>query len=127
MTVKMKIDLPLLVVVLAIAGPGCARQHDVYVRDPGEAPMADGRNPTNAAPVPGEIVVAEAPPPPQVEVVGNAPGSNYQWIPGYWEWREHYVWVPGHWAVAPNPHARWVPGHWTRHARGWVWIRGYWR
>jgi len=32
------------------------------------------------------VVVPQAPPPPQVEVVPVAPGPNYYWVPGYWYW-----------------------------------------
>ena len=97
-------------------GAGCVQRRVVYVREPA------------VAPAPGEeIVVTETPPPPQVEVVGLAPGPDFVWMPGCWEWRGHWVWAGGRWAIGPHPHARWIPGRWTRHGRNHVWIRGYWR
>ena len=57
-------------------------------------------------------VVTVAPPPPQVEVVGLAPGPGYFWIGGYWGWRggRHY----------------WVDGRWEHHQNGWYRIEGHW-
>jgi hypothetical protein len=76
---------------------------------------------------PREIVVKDAPPPPQVEVVGAAPGDDYTWISGAWQWRERWIWSSGYWTVKPRPNAVWAKGHWVKRDDGWVWVRGYWR
>jgi len=82
----------------------------------------------SAKPVkPREIIVTDAPPPPQVEVVGAAPGAEFVWIPGAWQWRERWVWSGGYWAVRPHAEAVWVKGRWVKRDKGWAWIRGYWR
>ena len=76
---------------------------------------------------PDLTIITEAPPPPQIEVVGDTPGSDYTWIPGHWEWEGQWVWAEGKWVKAPRPEAMWVPGRWIHRMHGWVWIRGYWR
>jgi uncharacterized protein YcfJ len=70
---------------------------------------------------------AQAPPPPQTEVVVTAPGPGYVWIPGAWEWRGSWVWVGGYWAVAPSPRAVWIQGYWSRGPYGWHRVPGHWR
>lgn len=76
-----------------------------------------------------DIVVTDvAPPPPQEEVVGVAPGPDYFWIGGVWFWEGgQHVWHPGHWE-----HRRegfhYVAHHWDNddghwHLRGGTWRR----
>lgn len=67
------------------------------------------------------------PPPPQIEVVGEAPKAGYIWIPGRWEWNEDWTWMSGQWTAKPDSATEWSPGHWARRDQGWIWIRGYWR
>ena len=81
----------------------------------------------SAAPMAVENVITASPPPPQVEVVGEAPGPEFVWMPGIWTWQGNWVWISGRWVLRPRPDARWVSGHWTEHRNGWVWVRGYWR
>ena len=104
--------------LIAITGiflsTGCAHRRTVYVTNPAMAPG-------------DEVVVTETPPAPQVEVVGVAPGPEYIWVPGWWEWHGRWVWMEGRWTVGPHPHARWEPGHWVHHGRGYVWRPGRWR
>jgi len=113
-----------LVSVLQIAaaaslllGAGCAAHKTVQVREPAPAPVTTYH----------ETIIREAPPALRVEVVGAAPGPEYVWVPGCWEWRGSWYWAGGHFAVAPHSNARWVPGRWTRQEQSYVWIRGYWR
>ncbi len=74
------------------------------------------------------IVVEQAPPAPQLEIVPLAPSSGYVWIPGYWSWRGGaWVWTGGRWALQPYPTAVWMDGRWARHGRSWIWISGRWR
>jgi len=76
---------------------------------------------------PEAVVVQEAPPPPQAEVVPVSPGPDYVWIDGYWAWNGRWVWTPGRWKIRPHLRAVWAPGHWIHGRHGWVWAPGHWR
>ena len=56
----------------------------------------------------------------------TAPGDDYFWLPGCWEYRDNnYAWRPGYWA----PHQRgwlWVPAHYDWTPNGYVYCDGYW-
>ncbi len=55
-----------------------------------------------------------------------APGDNYLWNPGCWQWRNNaYVWQPGFWYAA-QPDWVWVPNHYCYTPRGSVYVSGYW-
>ena len=84
---------------------------------------------TNAPPQqPTSTSVAQAPPPPQVEVVPVAPGPDYYWVPGYWYWGGRgWLWIGGRWAIRPWHGAIWVRGGWVRGRGGWHWHGGHWR
>lgn len=70
--------------------------------------------------------VAVAPPAPQVEVVGVAPGPGYFWVGGWWLWNGgRYVWRPGYWETH-RPGYRWVPHEWHRGPGGWQARPGHW-
>lgn len=74
-----------------------------------------------------EVVVAEPPPPPRVEVIGVAPGPGFFWVPGHWRWGpQRYVWVAGHWAPH-RPGHYWVAPHWNRVGVSFHFRGGYWR
>ncbi|MGN6552982.1 MAG: YXWGXW repeat-containing protein [Verrucomicrobiota bacterium] len=83
--------------------------------------------PEDLGPDVAALPVANHPPPPQIEVVGEAPNAGYVWIPGRWEWNKDWTWVSGHWTAKPDSAAGWSPGRWARRDDGWIWIRGYWR
>ena len=78
------------------------------------------------------VYVREPPPPPAgespavVEVVPAAPGPDYVWVAGTWEWQDHWVWFPGRYIVRPHPRAVWIGGAWVRHGRGYAWVHGHW-
>ena len=75
----------------------------------------------------GVAYVRMAPPPPEIEAFGVAPGGGYVWIAGHHAWRGNaYVWVPGHWERPPHEHARWIAGQWNHSEHGWYWIEGHW-
>jgi hypothetical protein len=76
---------------------------------------------------PGEVIVHEAPPPPQYEVIVAAPGPEFIWVPGFWAWRDRWVWVPGHHVIRPHARAVWVPDRWVRRGHGYVHVTGHWR
>ncbi len=70
--------------------------------------------------------VAVAPPPPQVEVIGVAPGPGYIWIGGFWNWvGNRHAWVSGHWAPQRPGHA-WSGPRWYRDGPGWRQEPGRW-
>jgi hypothetical protein len=55
-----------------------------------------------------------------------APGPDYTWAPGYWDWQGgQYVWRPGSWIPGQRDWV-WVPTHsmWT--PSGYVSVPGYW-
>lgn len=55
-----------------------------------------------------------------------APGDNYLWTPGCWQWQGvSYAWQPGFWYVG-QPDWVWIPNHYSYTPRGVVYVRGYW-
>jgi len=80
-------------------------------------------------PPPGGVVYASAGPPPlQSEIVVTAPGPDYVWVPGYWNWGgSAYAWTKGAWAHPPHPHAQWVEPTWHHTSKGWYRTGGDWR
>ncbi|HEY1718274.1 MAG TPA: glycine zipper domain-containing protein [Verrucomicrobiae bacterium] len=86
--------------------------------------MINTANSSDATPT----VVETAPPPAPVEtVVGVAPGPDYLWVDGEWEWNGTWIWVGGHWGHSPYPHAIWIRGDWARGPHGWYRRPGHWR
>jgi hypothetical protein len=76
----------------------------------------------------GEVVVDSAPPPPQYEVIGVAPGPGYLWIGGYYHWLGgRWVWYRGHYELPPRAGAHWVAARYDFRFGHRVYIRGYWR
>ncbi|HWY31150.1 MAG TPA: YXWGXW repeat-containing protein [Candidatus Acidoferrum sp.] len=81
-----------------------------------------------AAPAEQTVVIQQAPPPVPTEVVAVAPGPDYVWINGEWDWNGFaWVWVGGHWGYPPHAHAVWVEGRRWHDGYGWHYERGYWR
>ncbi len=57
----------------------------------------------------------------------EAPGPNYLWTPGYWDYASAgYYYVPGAWVGAPYDGALWTPGWWGYYGHGYRWHHGYW-
>ena len=74
------------------------------------------------------VVVQQAPPSAPVEVVAAAPGPDYVWVDGEYDWNGvTWVWVGGHWGYPPHPHAVWVGGRRWHDGYGWHYQAGYWR
>ena len=72
--------------------------------------------------------VNAAPPAPQAEFYGAAPGPGYVWVNGYWNWGgSRYVWAPGRWQRPPRRHARWEAGRWENRYGRYVFRQGRWR
>jgi len=78
---------------------------------------------------PGEVVIQAAPPPVIAETYGPAPGPDFFWIGGRWDWQGRWVWTRGRWARHPHwhPGGGWVAGHWDNRHGGYVWVEGRWR
>ncbi len=83
------------------------------------------------APLPpaGALFVSVGPPVYyQEDVVGVAPGPDYVFIRGYWDWGGGaYVWVPGRWVERPYANAVWVEPRWRHANAGWYREEGHWR
>jgi hypothetical protein len=72
------------------------------------------------------VFVPGAPPPPQQEFIPMAPGPNYYWVRGYWNWGGYqWGWVPGYWEYAPPGHIYVEPTYVIVNGR-WEYRRGYW-
>ncbi len=72
---------------------------------------------------------ATQPPPPLPDDYQqpSAPGPNYLWTPGYWDYAPAgYYYVPGVWVGAPYAGALWTPGWWGYYGHGYRWHHGYW-
>lgn len=76
-----------------------------YQTDPGYGPDYD---PAYEDP---EGVYAPTPPPPPAYAYSRpiAPGPDYIWVDGYWNWvGSRYLWVGGYWGLPPFSGAFWV-------------------
>jgi hypothetical protein len=73
--------------------------------------------------------VTYLPEPPETQEAGptsEAPGENYFWIPGCWQYRDYrYAWRPGFWSRGYDNWV-WTPQHYIWTPRGAVFINGYW-
>lgn len=129
--------LPLLALggAAAIFGSGCATEptsHVVSAPPPGAPVMASNPPVVVATPTPtatgqSTIVVTQAPPTAQSEVVPQRPSSNHVWVPGYWTWRNsRYEWVAGRWTVPPTSGATWIPPRWDAEGGAYRYYEGYW-
>lgn len=76
----------------------------------------------------GTIVVTQAPPTLQQELVTAQPTSDHKWVPGYWTWRNsRYEWMSGHWELPPTRGAVWIAPRWERTDSGaYRFYEGYW-
>lgn len=84
---------------------------------------------TTANPNPGvnTIIVTQAPPALQQEVVLARPSGDYVWVPGYWTWREsRYQWMSGHWEMPPNRGSSWNPPHVEQEGNSYRFYEGHW-
>ena len=97
------------------------------------SPLGTAQNPILEPPLPspaprrGVKIVDQAPPPPVPEVIPLAPGPEYYWIPGHWNWNGTWFWVGGSYVARPWQRAVWFGGYWAMHGRGRIWIAGRWR
>jgi len=111
---------------------GCASEPESHVVSapppPGPQTQVVVQQPVATAQPAGAIVVMQAPPALQQELVQAQPTSDHKWVPGYWTWRnERYEWVAGHWALPPTRDAVWVAPRWERTSNGgYRFYEGYW-
>ena len=113
---------------------GCASEPESHVvsAPPPGTPVVT-QTPTvyaTPAPVPvtqSTIVVMQAPPAAQQEVVPARPSSDHVWVGGYWSWRNsRYEWVAGHWTVPPRSGVTWIPPRWEPEGGAYRFYEGYW-
>jgi len=129
----------LLAAALALCGMaavlgGCASEPESHVvsAPPPGAPVVTttGQPAVYATPAPSTqstIIVTQAPPALQQEVVSARPSSDHVWVGGYWTWRNsRYEWVSGHWTVPPRSGASWVPPRWEPEGGSYRFYEGYW-
>jgi hypothetical protein len=111
--------------------PPTAQQ--VIVAQPGGQPMTTSTTTTTTGTAVqtanGTIIVTQAPPAVQQEVVLAQPSSEYKWVPGFWTWRNsRYEWMAGHWEVPPSQSSVWVAPRWERRSDGsYQFYEGYWQ
>lgn len=75
-----------------------------------------------------EEIVYLPPPPENIDhgPSSPAPGDDYFWIPGYWQYRSgNYAWQSGYWSVGQNDWV-WVPTRYVWTPSGYICRRGYW-
>lgn len=85
-----------------------------------------GYTTTQTVPV-NTIVVTQAPPTLQQEVVLAQPTSRHVWLPGYWTWQNNrYEWMAGHWELPPTSTSVWVAPRWEQQGNAYRFYEGYW-
>lgn len=106
--------------------PAPAQQVVVTQPQPGTAQVVQG---TAVPTANGTVVVMQAPPVAQQEVVTAQPSSRHTWVPGYWTWRnDRYEWRGGNWVIPPHTGAIWVTPKWERLADGsYRFTEGHWQ
>jgi hypothetical protein len=97
---------------IAVANP-------VYVGNP--AYVTAGMPATNT------IVVTQAPPALQQEIVLDQPSPQHVWLAGYWSWRDsRYEWLAGRWELPPSSGSVWVAPRWEQQGNAYKFYEGYW-
>ncbi|WP_244502025.1 YXWGXW repeat-containing protein [Terriglobus roseus] len=76
---------------------------------------------------PGDGATQPPPPLPADYQQPPAPGPDYLWTPGYWDYANTgYYYVPGTWVAAPYQGALWTPGWWGYVGHRYRFHHGYW-
>ena len=115
----------LCVAMATLALCGCVERRTVVVRERGGPPPPPPDSPLIYT---ESVVVREAPPAPQIEVIAVRPSHRHVWLAGHWYWRGgRWIWVRGSWVLPPRAGGAWVPGHWAARGVEWVWVPGHWR
>ena len=125
---KLNIRSLLLVSALALSLTACGGGKVVVKPAAPAAPVVAAAPATPAPTVVTVVPATPAAPANAEEVAGVRPGSDYVWVPGYYDWRgNRYEWVPGSWVRTPRPATVWVPGRWQPTTGGYLWIPGHWQ
>jgi hypothetical protein len=83
--------------------------------------------PPAVMPAVSTIVVTQAPPTLQQEIVLAQPTPQHVWLAGYWSWRDsRYVWMAGRWELPPSSSAVWVGPRWEQQGNAYKFYEGYW-
>ena len=99
----------------------------VVVANPGYATGPAYVTTTNATPVMSTMIVTQAPPALQQEVVLAQPSPQHVWLGGYWTWRnDRYEWMAGHWELPPSSSSAWVAPRWEQQGNAYKFTEGYW-
>lgn len=107
---RWKLAVPVIACVASLFAVGCAHEDRVVVREGG---------------APQEIMVSTAPPQEQVEVVPQAPGTEYLWIKGHWHWTgAQWQWRPGRYEARRVGYT-WIPAHYEQRGRNYIYIDGH--
>ena len=73
------------------------------------------------------IVIAQAPPALQQEIVLAQPTPQHVWLAGYWSWRDsRYQWMAGRWELPPSSSSVWVGPRWEQQGNAYKFYEGYW-
>jgi len=119
---------------LAFFMGGCATEPESHVvsAPPPGAPVATQAPVVYTTPAPAAgsqstIVVTQAPPAVQQEVVSARPSSDHVWVGGYWTWRNNrYEWVRGSWVIPPRSGVTWIPPRWEAEGGAYRFYEGRW-
>lgn len=66
-------------------------------------------------------------PPPQQEVITEAPSPGYVWVSGHWDRTpDDWSWNGGEWVQPPFSNAYWVPGYWQNRGGKYMWETAHW-
>ena len=109
---------------------GCSSEPDTHIvsAPPPPAPAQTVITATPSASAPNTLIVTEAPPVLQHEVVPAQPSSQHVWIAGYWTWRNNrYEWMAGHWEVPPYAAATWMNPRWEPEGGAFRFYEGFWK
>jgi WXXGXW repeat (2 copies) len=80
-----------------------------------------------ATPVVSTVVVTQAPPMLQQEIVLVQPSPQHVWLAGYWTWRDaRYQWMAGRWELPPSSSSVWVAPRWEQQGNAYKFTEGYW-
>lgn len=102
---------------------------DEQNQDPYADQYSSGNNYGDYSDYDTPVSYAPDPPPPLPDYEQPpAPGDDYIWTPGCWNYDsgQGYYWVPGAWVLAPYAGALWTPGWWGYNSGHYGWHRGYW-
>ena len=68
-----------------------------------------------------------APPHVRIETRSVAPGPDYVWVGGFWDWQgDQWIWVPGRWDRPAERDVIWVSPRYEREEDGWRYEPGHW-